>query len=115
MGQTYNPIAEHSSVDIQAVMKHIFAEIHDKRQDAFSVYSTTTSLPEYLSMVSTTFSEAAVDVAALSIRNMISDAQNFHDPEYTVFRDSNGEMVVGYKVMDAMSTTLNYGTSNLCW
>ena len=114
MGQTYNPIAEHSSVDIQAVMKHIFAEVHDKKQDAFSVYSTTTSLPEYQRMVSTTFSKAAADVAAIAIRNMISDAQNFRDPEYTVFQDSNFEVVVGYKVMDAMSTTLNYGTSNLC-
>jgi hypothetical protein len=65
--------------------------------------------------LSTTFSQASVDVAALALRNMISDAQNFHDPEYTVFRDSNGEMVVGYKVMDAISTTLKYGTSKLCW
>ncbi len=115
IGQTYNPIALHSCDDTHAVMKHIYAEIHDNKHDMLSVLSTTKKLPEYKRLVSSTFSKAAADVADIAIRNMISDARKFSDPEYAVFRNPDGAMVIGYKVMDAMSTTLHYGISAAYW
>jgi hypothetical protein len=96
-------------------MKHIYSEVHDNKHDALSVLTTTKKLSEYKRLVSSTFSKDAADVVDIAIRNMISDARKFSDPEYAVFRNSDGAMVIGYKVMDAMSTTLHYGISAACW